>query len=74
MSKRLAQPSASAAYLRFLSQFHAARGSERMPDLVPDEREIIDVLATAVALRIGGDKLQPMLKEMKNNLRSKRYA
>ncbi len=35
---------------------------------------IIDVLATAVALRIGGDKLQPMLKEMKNNLRSKRYA
>ncbi len=35
---------------------------------------IIDVLATAVALRIGGDKLQPLLKEMKNNLRSKRYA
>ena len=35
---------------------------------------IIDVLATCVALRIGGEKLQPMLKEMKNNLRSKRYA
>ncbi len=35
---------------------------------------IIDVLATCVALRIGGDKLQPVLKEMKNNLRSKRYA
>ena len=35
---------------------------------------IIDVLATCVALRIGGDKLQPMLKEMKNNLRNKRYA
>ncbi len=35
---------------------------------------IIDVLATCVALRIGGDKLQPLLKEMKNNLRSKRYA
>ena len=35
---------------------------------------IIDVLVTTVALRIGGDKLQPMLKEMKNNLRSKRYA
>jgi len=27
-----------------------------------------------VALRIGGNKLQPMLKEMKNNLRNKRYA
>jgi RpiR family carbohydrate utilization transcriptional regulator len=35
---------------------------------------IIDILATCVALRIGGDRLQPMLKEMKNNLRSKRYA
>jgi RpiR family transcriptional regulator, carbohydrate utilization regulator len=35
---------------------------------------IIDVLATTVALRIGGTKLQPLLKEMKNNLRSKRYA
>jgi RpiR family carbohydrate utilization transcriptional regulator len=35
---------------------------------------IIDVLATCVALRIGGTKLQPLLKEMKNNLRSKRYA
>ena len=34
---------------------------------------IIDILATCLALRIGG-KLQPMLKEMKNNLRSKRYA
>ncbi|MDP2035267.1 MAG: SIS domain-containing protein [Polaromonas sp.] len=35
---------------------------------------IIDVLATCVALRIGGEKLQPLLKEMKNNLRSKRYT
>lgn len=35
---------------------------------------VIDVLATCVALRIGGTKLQPILKEMKNNLRSKRYA
>ena len=35
---------------------------------------IIDILATCGALRIGGDKLQPMLREMKNNLRSKRYA
>lgn len=35
---------------------------------------IIDVLATCLALRIGGTRLQPLLKEMKNNLRSKRYA
>jgi RpiR family carbohydrate utilization transcriptional regulator len=35
---------------------------------------VIDILATCVALRIGGDKLQPLLREMKNNLRSKRYA
>jgi RpiR family carbohydrate utilization transcriptional regulator len=34
---------------------------------------IIDVLATAVALRIG-PRLQPLLREMKNNLRNKRYA
>ncbi|MDQ3058123.1 MAG: SIS domain-containing protein [Pseudomonadota bacterium] len=34
---------------------------------------IIDILATCVALRIG-PRLQPLLKEMKNNLRSKRYA
>ena len=35
---------------------------------------IIDILATCVALRIGSDKLQPLLREMKNNLRNKRYA
>ncbi|MBK6295713.1 MAG: SIS domain-containing protein [Rhodoferax sp.] len=35
---------------------------------------IVDVLATCVALRIGSDTLLPMFKEMKNNLRSKRYA
>jgi RpiR family transcriptional regulator, carbohydrate utilization regulator len=35
---------------------------------------IIDILATCVALRIGSGKLQPLLREMKNNLRSKRYA
>ena len=35
---------------------------------------IIDVLATCVALRIGSEKLQPVLSEMKNNLRSKRYT
>ena len=35
---------------------------------------IIDILATCVALRIGGANLQPLLQEMKNNLRSKRWA
>ena len=35
---------------------------------------IVDILATCVALRIGSDKLQPLLSEMKNNLRNKRYA
>jgi RpiR family carbohydrate utilization transcriptional regulator len=35
---------------------------------------IIDVLTTCVALRIGGDALQPHLSAMKNNLRSKRYT
>ena len=35
---------------------------------------VIDILATAVALRLGGAKLQPRLEAMKNNLRSKRYA
>jgi RpiR family carbohydrate utilization transcriptional regulator len=35
---------------------------------------IIDVLATRVALRIGNAAIQPMLREMKKNLRAKRYA
>jgi RpiR family carbohydrate utilization transcriptional regulator len=35
---------------------------------------IIDVMATCLALRIGSARLQPLLQEMKNNLRSKRYA
>ena len=35
---------------------------------------IIDILATCMALRIGGDTLQPILSEMKNNLRNKRYT
>ena len=34
---------------------------------------IIDIRATRVALRIGA-QLQPQLKEIKNNLRSKRYT
>jgi RpiR family carbohydrate utilization transcriptional regulator len=35
---------------------------------------IIDILATCVALRLGGESLQPGLRDMKNNLRSKRYT
>jgi RpiR family carbohydrate utilization transcriptional regulator len=35
---------------------------------------IVDILATCVALRIGGNRLQPILKEMKDNLLNKRYA
>lgn len=35
---------------------------------------IVDILVTCVALRIGADTLQPLLSEMKHNLRSKRYA
>jgi RpiR family carbohydrate utilization transcriptional regulator len=35
---------------------------------------IVDILATAVALRIGSNTLQPMLSDMRNNLRSKRYT
>jgi len=35
---------------------------------------IIDILATCMALRIGGDTLQPLLRDMKANLRSKRYT
>ena len=35
---------------------------------------VIDIRATCLALRIGGAKLQPLLREMKNNLRNKRYA
>ena len=35
---------------------------------------VVDVLATSVALKIGGARLQPLLREIKNNLRAKRYA
>ena len=35
---------------------------------------IIDVLATTVALRIGSAHLQPLLRNMKHNLHSKRYS
>ena len=35
---------------------------------------IVDILATAGALRIGSNTLQPLLSEMRQNLRSKRYS
>lgn len=35
---------------------------------------VIDIVATCLALRIGSGKLQPLLREMKNNLKNKRYA
>lgn len=35
---------------------------------------IIDILTTALALRIGSITLQPMLKELKSNLQRKRYS
>ncbi len=35
---------------------------------------IVDVLATTVALRIGSTQLQPMLRNMKQNLLNKRYS
>jgi RpiR family carbohydrate utilization transcriptional regulator len=35
---------------------------------------VIDVLTTGLALRLGGATLQPMLQEIKKNLRAKRYV
>jgi RpiR family carbohydrate utilization transcriptional regulator len=35
---------------------------------------IIDILTTGVALRLGSEKLRPMLQEIKRNLRLRRYA
>lgn len=35
---------------------------------------VVDILATCVALRIGGARLQPLLQDIKDNLRSKRYT
>ena len=35
---------------------------------------IIDILATRVALHIGSENLQPMLRNMKHNLLKKRYS
>jgi len=35
---------------------------------------MIDILTTGVALRLGSEKLRPMLQEIKKNLRVRRYA
>jgi RpiR family carbohydrate utilization transcriptional regulator len=35
---------------------------------------IVDILTTGVALRLGSEKLRPMLQEIKKNLRTRRYA
>ena len=35
---------------------------------------IIDILTTGVALRLGSEKLRPMLQEIKKNLRARRYV
>ena len=35
---------------------------------------MIDILTTAVALRLPGEALRPMLQEIKKNLRTRRYA
>ena len=35
---------------------------------------VMDILTTAVALRLPGETLRPMLQEIKKNLRSKRYV
>jgi RpiR family carbohydrate utilization transcriptional regulator len=35
---------------------------------------IIDILATCVALRLGSTRVQPLLREMEDNLRAKRWA
>ena len=67
-------PLASAGYI-LLAADHP-EGYDRYSPMVSRllHLMIIDVLATTVALRIGGTKLQPLLREMKNNLRNKRYA
>jgi RpiR family carbohydrate utilization transcriptional regulator len=35
---------------------------------------IVDILTTGVALRLGSDKLRPMLQDIKRNLRTRRYT
>jgi RpiR family carbohydrate utilization transcriptional regulator len=35
---------------------------------------IIDILTTGVALRLGSERLRPMLQAIKRNLRTRRYV
>ena len=71
---------ASGSPLAFASHIHLSadhpEGFDRYSPMVSRLLHllIIDVLTTNVALRIGAETLQPRLQEMKNNLRSKRYA
>jgi RpiR family transcriptional regulator, carbohydrate utilization regulator len=66
-------PLASAGYIHLAADH--PEGYDRYSPMVSRllHLMIIDILATCLALRIGG-KLQPLLKEMKNNLRNKRYT
>jgi RpiR family transcriptional regulator, carbohydrate utilization regulator len=67
-------PMASAGHIHLAADH--PEGYERYSPMVSRllHLVIIDVLATCVALRIGAATLEPVLREMKNNLRSKRYA
>jgi RpiR family carbohydrate utilization transcriptional regulator len=67
-------PLASAGHIHLAANH--PEGYERYSPMVSRLLHLmmIDVLATCVALRIGGEHLTPKLQEMKNNLRSKRYT
>ena len=67
-------PLASAGHVRLAADH--PEGYDRYSPMVSRLLHLlmVDILATTVALRIGGSKLAPLLKEMKNNLRNKRYA
>lgn len=71
---------ASGSPLAELSDIHLAadhpEGYDRYSPMVSRLLHllVIDILATTVALRIGGAALQPMLRDMKANLQNKRYA
>lgn len=71
---------ASGSQLASIADIHLAadhpEGYDRYSPMVSRllHLTIIDVLATCVALRIGGHTLRPMLEEMRENLRDKRYT
>lgn len=67
-------PLASAAHIHL-----AADHCEPFEHYIPMQSRllhllVIDILATCVALRIGCSTLQPMMRNVKHNLRNKRYA